>query len=153
MRKCLHSVLIHVKVKKYVPWWNIRSIYKTILWFFFIKKIPTDDESPCQKLIVAAIDFGSAYSGYAFSFHHEYRSNPLQVNSNNWSSKKSGFMSHKAPTVLLLKPDKTFHSFGYEAEDKYAELMATGQHKEWYYFTGIKMKLMNAMVRLWYVNV
>ncbi|KAK3102659.1 hypothetical protein FSP39_012955 [Pinctada imbricata] len=54
-------------------------------------------------------------------------------------------MSHKTPSVILLDQDKNFHSFGYEAEDKYAQLTRTKKHKEWHYFTEIKMKLMNAM--------
>ncbi|KAK3101210.1 hypothetical protein FSP39_001786 [Pinctada imbricata] len=54
-------------------------------------------------------------------------------------------MSHKTPSVILLDTDKKFHSFGYDAEDKYAQLTRTKKHKDWYYFTGIKMKLMTAM--------
>lgn len=39
-----------------------------------------------------------------------------------------------------------FHSFGYDAEEKYAELSEAEEHKEWYYFSHFKMKLMNALV-------
>lgn len=31
------------------------------------------------KLIVAAIDFGTTYSGYAYSFRDEYQKDPLKV--------------------------------------------------------------------------
>ena len=31
------------------------------------------------KLVVAAIDFGTTYSGYAYSFKSEYEKNPLKV--------------------------------------------------------------------------
>lgn len=35
----------------------------------------------------------------------------------------SGYgLSPKAPTAMLLHPDKTFYAFGYEAEIRYSEL-------------------------------
>ncbi|KAK3101654.1 hypothetical protein FSP39_005241 [Pinctada imbricata] len=54
-------------------------------------------------------------------------------------------MSHKTPSVILLDQDQKFHSFGYEAEDKYAKLTTKKEHKDWHYFTRIKMKLMTAL--------
>ncbi|XP_062591250.1 heat shock 70 kDa protein 12A-like isoform X3 [Saccostrea cucullata] len=102
-------------------------------------------EQKREKLLVAAIDFGSTYSGYAFSFRDDFQTNPLKIYTNNWSSEQSGGISYKAPTTVLLKPDQTFHSFGYEAEDKYAELTEAEDHEGWYYFSRFKMKLMNAL--------
>lgn len=32
------------------------------------------------KLAVAAIDFGTTYSGFAYSFRSDYQSDPLKVN-------------------------------------------------------------------------
>ena len=57
-------------------------------------------------------------------------------------------MSLKTSTCVLFKPDKTFHSFGYEAEDHYGELAAeeTGEHKTWYYFRRFKMQLFDKRV-------
>lgn len=102
-------------------------------------------EQKRTKIVVAAIDFGSTYSGYAFSFRNEFQTNPLKIHTNHWSSVQSGGVSYKAPTTVLLKPDQTFHSFGYDAEDKYAELSEAEEHEEWYYFSRFKMKLMNAL--------
>ncbi|XP_061180917.1 heat shock 70 kDa protein 12B-like isoform X1 [Saccostrea echinata] len=102
-------------------------------------------EQKREKLLVAAIDFGSTYSGYAFSFKNDFQTNPLKIYTNNWSSEQSGGISYKAPTTVLLNPDQTFHSFGYEAEDKYAELTEAEEHEGWYYFSRFKMKLMNAL--------
>lgn len=102
-------------------------------------------EQKREKIVVAAIDFGSTYSGYAFSFRDDFQTNPLKIHTNHWSSVQSGGVSNKAPTAVLLKPDQTFHSFGYDAEDKYAELSEAEEHKEWYYFSRFKMKLMNAL--------
>lgn len=103
-------------------------------------------EQKREKIVVAAIDFGSTYSGYAFSFRDDFQTNPLKIHTNHWSSVQSGGISYKAPTTVLLKPDQTFHSFGYDAEDKYAELSEAEEHQEWYYFSRFKMKLMNALV-------
>ena len=50
-------------------------------------------------------------------------------------------MSSKAPSAVLLKSDKTFDSFGYEAERKYAELAGDKAHENFFYFKHFKMKL------------
>ncbi|XP_061183705.1 heat shock 70 kDa protein 12A-like [Saccostrea echinata] len=80
------------------------------------------------KLLVAAIDFGTTYSGYAYSFKDTW----AKVVTNKWPS--GNLMSHKAPTALLLNPDQTFNSFGYEAEKNYSDLAEDGDECEDYYF-------------------
>jgi hypothetical protein len=50
-------------------------------------------------------------------------------------------MSYKAPTTVLFRPNKAFHSFGYEAEKFYSENSDNLDFKEWYYFKHFKMKL------------
>ena len=59
-------------------------------------------------------------------------------------------MSLKTSTCVLFKPDQTFHSFGYEAEDHYGELASeeTGEHKKWYYFRRFKMQLFDKTVSI-----
>jgi hypothetical protein len=47
----------------------------------------------------------------------------------------------QAPTTILFTPEKVFHSFGYQAEDKYADLAEEDIHKDWYYFRRFKMIL------------
>lgn len=95
-----------------------------------------------EKLIVAAIDFGTTYSGYAYSFRHEYNADPMKISAHtNWVAGSGGLMSLKTPTVLLLKPDKTFMAFGYEAEDAYKELAEDDEHRDYYYFRRFKMLL------------
>lgn len=37
-----------------------------------------------NKLIVAAIDFGTTFSGYAFSFRHDFETDPYKIQANNW---------------------------------------------------------------------
>ena len=102
----------------------------------------TPNPSTCNKLFVAAIDFGTTYSGYAFSAKSEW----TKVQTNIWPS--SNQMSSKTPTALLLKPDESFHSFGYDAEKAYAELAEEGEdeYKDFYYFHRFKMLLHNCKV-------
>ena len=69
-------------------------------------------------ILVAAIDFGTTYSAYAFSF----RSNPKDVKMNkNWGA-ELGHSCYKAPTCIMTNPDGSFNSFGYAAENAYGEL-------------------------------
>lgn len=99
------------------------------------------------KLLVAAIDFGTAYSGYAYSFRNDYKLDPLKITTNHWTGEGSQTMSQKAPSSVLLNPDKTFNSFGYRAEEEYSNLVENGQHKDWYFFKKIKMRLLYKEVR------
>lgn len=94
-----------------------------------------------QRLQVAAIDFGTTYSGYAFSFRSDFKTDPLKIITNNWKVGATNAVSLKAPSCILFDPDQKFHSFGFEAEDKYAELTEDADHNEWFYFKRFKMLL------------
>lgn len=99
-------------------------------------------KSKSGKMVVAAIDFGTTFSGYAFSFNHDYESEPAKVSANtSWVAGSAGLMSLKTPTVLLLDNNKKFVAFGYEAEERYGELAAEEKHKKHYYFRRFKMLL------------
>ncbi|XP_052793879.1 heat shock 70 kDa protein 12A-like [Mya arenaria] len=98
--------------------------------------------SASDQLLVAAIDFGTTYSGYAFSFRHDYERDALKISNNtSWTASGQGLTSWKTPTTVLLEPDKSFHSFGYEAEEKYIELAEDEKHQDWFYFQRFKMLL------------
>ncbi|KAH3897100.1 heat shock 70 kDa protein 12A-like [Dreissena polymorpha] len=95
-----------------------------------------------MALVVASIDFGTTFSGWAYSFVHDHYNNPADVKSRNWNS--GTFITCKAPTCVLIKADrKTVEAFGYDAETKYAELAAEENHKDVYFFQTFKMKLFN----------
>ncbi|XP_052780577.1 heat shock 70 kDa protein 12B-like [Mya arenaria] len=93
-----------------------------------------------MSLLVASIDFGTTYSGWAFSFRHEFESDPTKVSAKNWSG---GQLFHrKGPTCVLIRPDgETLDAFGYEAENKYFDLSMEESHTQWFYFRRFKMKL------------
>ncbi|XP_052237389.1 heat shock 70 kDa protein 12B-like isoform X2 [Dreissena polymorpha] len=93
-------------------------------------------------LLVAAIDFGTTYSGWGFSFNHDFQTDPTHISTMNWSDGKT--ISQKGPTCILIKPDgKTIDTFGFEAEKRYSELIEKGEHTKWFYFHRFKMMLWN----------
>ncbi|XP_060603060.1 heat shock 70 kDa protein 12B-like [Ruditapes philippinarum] len=93
-------------------------------------------ERVSSHLLVAAFDFGTTFSGYAFSF----RDKPLEiVANNNWNDESN--LSLKTPTCILLDPEEKFHSFGYEAENKYKMLCEEDEHHNWLFFRRFKMLL------------
>ena len=94
-----------------------------------------------QTMIVGAIDFGTAYSGWAFSFKHDFDKDPTKVSTKQWRS-GSSLVTEKAPTCALIESDgKTLLAFGYDAENKYRALAEEGEQENYYYFKGFKMAL------------
>ena len=98
--------------------------------------------SKCEKMIVAAIDFGPTSSRYAYSFKGSWS----KVLISHWQD--GSLISHKAPTVLLLNREAEFVAFGYEAEDQYAHLTENGTHEEYYLFQRFQMILHQDEVKL-----
>lgn len=118
-----------------------------------MSRIPTDTtpSSSSQRpsfFIQAALDIGTTYSGYAFSYRHEYKESPLTIHANDWQNASQGQMHAKTPTCLLLHKDKTLHSFGNMARQAYSEFCLDGTHKQYYFFWNFKMKLHQNRVRL-----
>lgn len=91
-----------------------------------------------SRLFVVAIDFGTTYSGYAFSTRSEYLNEKSKIQSPIWNSGQ--LLSHKSPTILLLNKEKEFVNFGYDAENCYSRMTAK-ERKEHYYFHRFKMML------------
>ncbi|XP_045189848.2 heat shock 70 kDa protein 12B-like isoform X1 [Mercenaria mercenaria] len=99
-----------------------------------------------MHVIVAAIDFGTTYSGWAFSFRTDYEKDPTKADVKHWHSGTGTLVTTKTPTCLLVKPDGvTFQAFGYEAENQYMELADKDEHKNYYYFRRFKMLLFGAL--------
>lgn len=95
------------------------------------EKIP----SKSKALVVAAIDFGTMYSGYAFSLTQDWK----KTYTYTWYGGNAP--SNKNPTVLLLDSNEEFVAFGYDAEDQYSKLTAKKVHEDYYYFQRFKMIL------------
>ena len=58
----------------------------------------------------------------------------------DWTNEQ-GAQTSKTPTCLLLKPDLSFDSFGYEAIEKYSSLQDESEEKEYLFFKHFKMAL------------
>lgn len=93
-------------------------------------------------LLVGAIDFGTSYSGYAFS----YINNKTGITTKRWMSGHSTLESEKTPTCILFDQEQKFKAFGYEAENTYAELCCNNQASDYYFFKNYKMALYNMSV-------
>ena len=101
-------------------------------------------------MLVGAIDFGTSFSGWAFSFKHDNKKRPPGATVGTWNS--GTFITEKTPTCILLKPDGTFDSFGYEAEDRYGDLSNKKQHSQYFFFRHFKMKLFEMFGKVYNVN-
>jgi molecular chaperone DnaK (HSP70) len=90
------------------------------------------------NLFVAAIDFGTAYSGYAFSSRGDFTTDPLKITAHQWNK---DLISHKTPTSVLLDQDRKLVAFGDQAEKRFMELSEDDHHHEYYFFRKFKMLL------------
>lgn len=99
---------------------------------------PKKPRCSSNKQLVAAIDFGTAYSGHAFSYRGDFENDPLRITAHKWSQ---SLLAHKTPTSALFDKNKTLIAFGYEAENIFRELSENGIHQEHYFFEKFKMLL------------
>ncbi|XP_033842971.1 heat shock 70 kDa protein 12A-like [Periophthalmus magnuspinnatus] len=88
-----------------------------------------------SRSCIIAIDFGTAYSGYAYSL----TLNNQQVERVKRWERKSGADTSKTPTCILFDENKEFVDFGYRARDKYYEMCRNTS--DYYYFKDFKMEL------------
>ena len=102
-----------------------------------------------SSLFVAAIDFGTAYSGYAFASKPDFASDPPKYSTSSWQG--SRLLSLKAPTAVLLDENKELVSFGYDAENQFSDLLTEDEHQAYFYFHQFKMLLHNKVCLL-YIN-
>ena len=112
-------------------------------FFSFVQTSGVDFEK--SYLATVGIDFGTTYSGFAFSFNKEEGDDSIFMN-RDWVNEQ-GHRTSKTPTCLLLKPDQSFDSFGYKAVEKYANLRSVYEEKDFLFFQDFKMSLHNEEVR------
>ena len=98
--------------------------------------------------VVVAIDFGTTFSGYAFSFARDPHSIHMM---RKWEGGDPGVVNQKIPTTILLDPDGKFHSFGFTARDYFHDLDPK-EAKKWMYFEKFKMALHYNAVSTFYSN-
>lgn len=94
-----------------------------------------------DKLFLAAIDFGTTFSGYAFAARGELQDDLSKIYVPHWRSSDGSLISHKTPTTVLLDKDEKLVEFGFDAETTYAELSENEEHEDFFYFRRFKMML------------
>ncbi|XP_029936731.1 heat shock 70 kDa protein 12A-like [Myripristis murdjan] len=86
---------------------------------------------------IISIDFGTAYSGYAYSLTpRQAETDPIVK---PWG-KEHGFETPKTPTCILFNEDEEFFKFGYDAKMAYTK-MSNQEAKKYYLFENFKMSL------------
>ncbi|XP_061164137.1 heat shock 70 kDa protein 12A-like [Saccostrea echinata] len=94
-----------------------------------------------DRLVVAAIDFGTYGSGFALCTRSDYKKDRNKIFVHTWNSGTA--ITNKAPTTVLIKPNgRDYVSFGYEAERDFVD-MDPSEQKKHYLFRQFKMKLFN----------
>ena len=104
-----------------------------------------------RHLVVVAIDFGTTFSGYAFSFlsdrgntqptddESSIQNGPIHM-MRRWEGGDPGVINQKTLTALLLTPQGQFQAFGFTARNYYHDLDPT-EAQRWMYFDKFKMAL------------
>lgn len=95
------------------------------------------------KYLVAAISFGTKYSGYVWISKYDFKAcygEYQRILSPPWK-RKGGGIQYKAPSSVLFRPNKTVHSFGVDAEEYYTENPDCVDFREWYFFKHFGRKL------------
>lgn len=90
-----------------------------------------------DESFIIAIDFGTAYSGYAFSMTS--REKEIDPYLKRWGE-EVGQDTAKTPTCILFDENEKFLKFGYEARTEYLRMSAKKAQKH-FYFECFKMSL------------
>ncbi|XP_076107597.1 uncharacterized protein LOC143075902 [Mytilus galloprovincialis] len=106
-----------------------------------------DEYVPKEVTVVAAIDIGTSYSGYAYSTVKAYQTDHLDITCNqSCSSGGKQLISSKTPSCILMTRDKELVSFGYDAEKDYEHIIVEGNADNYYFFDKFKMALHKSKV-------
>ena len=95
--------------------------------------------------VVAAIDFGTSYSGYGYS----YKDTKEMVYLNGNFSRDS-FIS-KFPTAILFDDKENFVAFGDDAVDLYSKYAESEKEHKYMFFDQFKMTLYKKQVNIVYL--
>lgn len=110
------------------------------------KRIDKDIRSKSTRPVVAAMVFGSKYSGLSFSFRYTWEK--VQI----FHHYTGSMLLRKDQTSLLLYPDSKFCAFGFKAEKQYFFLVensdsdsenddnpTTNNYEDYYYFPNFNL--------------
>jgi hypothetical protein len=60
-----------------------------------------------DPLLVAAIDFGTTFSGYAFQTKSDFKEDPVRIQGFTWTTGSNAGLSNKTPTCILFNPSES----------------------------------------------
>ncbi|KAM9342363.1 heat shock 70 kDa protein 12A-like [Pholidichthys leucotaenia] len=86
---------------------------------------------------IIAIDFGTSYSGYAFTVTSRQDDSDLHL---KYWGEEVGLETLKAPTCILFDEHEEFMEFGYRAKDAYLKMQSDDARKK-LFFDCFKMEL------------
>lgn len=95
-----------------------------------------------EKLISAAIDIGTTYIGFAYSWKHD----PLKIHGIKNLMQSDTSFPISTPACILFSEDKKFDSFGYDAEEIYSELLENEMDHGWFFFKRFREAISNKNV-------
>lgn len=99
--------------------------------------------------VVAAIDLGTTFSGFASSTREQFKTNPLDIRKNpRWIINGVKYISMKTDTCILMKQNGNFVALRDVAMDEYADLLQEDKANEYLFFHRFKMELYNKEVRI-----
>ncbi|XP_063403618.1 heat shock 70 kDa protein 12B-like [Mytilus trossulus] len=91
-----------------------------------------------KPFYVAAIDFGTTFTGYASMSRNVFLSETKTIEGKEWHTDR--WIRHKTPTSILFDESQLFHSFGYEAEMFYSDNIGSNTINldNWHFFQNVK---------------
>lgn len=92
-----------------------------------------------NAFVVAAIDLGNTFSGYAFATRNDFEKNPFRIHVPTCCDSKS--ISYKTKSTVLINMDAQVVAFGSDADSNYADLLEEGEGEDYFYFPHFKMML------------
>ena len=101
-----------------------------------------DRKSPYLRVV--AIDFGTTYSGWAFSSRYEFENNQ-SVHTHNWYV--DSCPPSKTDTCILFDAEEELVAFGHNAKEKYLGICEEGKEDDYLFFSNFKMVLYENSVR------
>ena len=103
-------------------------------------------QTPVQRDVIIAIDFGTTYSGFGYVFLNASQEHIYVFQ--KWG-RGQGLGYGKTPTALLLTEKGEFHKFGHAAVETYGkQAMSKKDCKKLMYFDKFKLLLHSKKVSL-----
>ena len=93
-----------------------------------------------MRVLVAALEIGTTNASFALSFGNDFTRDPLNMRCFVCHSPE---LSFKTPTCILLDTKKQCVAFGYDAENRYTELVMDEEQDDYYFFDRFTMSLHN----------